>query len=510
MRHFNVDTVAGHDRTREDLVREKHASAPGGEPFPLLLHRQTRLMLRAHTLQETRRVAVLVAADLGVLLAFRGLLRLVREVEVFGTLAASVADRLVPVQSVDLVPTICAVLTGLLVFGTYGAGDRRRDPYAISAGAALGLALVWWARVWSDPGGWTIVGFAIAAVVLGSALILARLWVDALVRRIRPVGRNAARTLLIGTPEHARRAMSNPALADTAESIVVGSIDLSRYPFAKSGGKLVRLVAAERVDTIVLLGYAEEVLANYVLEVADAACCRVYRIPDECVSGEYTPTLQWRRGVPMLQLTQPGSRGQQLLIKRCIDVCVAGMALLVLLPVLVAIALAVRCTTRGPVLFRQQRVGIGGSRFTMYKFRTMVADAEERRKTLRAQSVYTDARLFKVPNDPRITPVGRFLRRTSLDELPQFWNVLRGDMSLVGPRPPMPCEVELYDEHHYRRFVMKPGITGPWQVSGRNTVTDFEEVVRLEDAYMRNWSLRKDFRIIARTVPVVLKMEGAH
>lgn len=511
MRHFNVETVAGHDRSREDLVLAARTSAPdAGEPFPLQLHRQARQTVRAHAQRELRRFGVLVGVDISVLLAFRALLRQVREAEVFGPFAATVANRLLPVHDIHLAPTLSAVLLGLFVFGTYRAGDRRRDPYAICAGAALGLGLVWWARVWTDPSGWTFAGFAIASTVLGAALILTRFGLDAVVRRLRPVGANAARTLLIGTPEHARRAMSNPALADTAESIIVGSIDLMRRPLAGGGGKLIRLVAAERVDTIVLLGHADEALANYVLEVADAACCRVYRIPDECVSGEYAPSLYWRRGVPMLQLTRPASRGHQLAVKQFIDTSVAAAAMLIMSPVLAAIAIAVGLGSRGPILFRQERVGMGGRRFTMYKFRTMVADAEERRKTLREQSVYTDDRLFKVPNDPRVTPVGRFLRRTSLDELPQFWNVLRGDMSLVGPRPPLPCEVELYDEHHYRRFVMKPGITGPWQVNGRNKVTDFEEVVRIEDAYMRNWSLGKDFRIIARTLPVVLRMEGAH
>lgn len=510
MRHFSVDTVAGQDRSREDLATANRLSGPEvGEPFPLLLHRQARQTVRAHAERELRRVGVLIVADLGVLLAFRLLLRLVRELEILGPVPAVLASRLVPVQEIHLVPTLCAVLLGLFVFGTYRAGDRRRDPYAICAGASLGLALVWWARVWADPSAWTFAGFALASIALGSALILTRFALDAIVRRIRPVGGNAARTLLIGSPEHARRAASNPALADTAESIVVGSIDLGRRPLT-GGGKLVRLIAAERVDTIVLLGHADEALANYVLEVADSACCRVYRIPDECVSGEYTPSLFWRRGVPMLQLTRPASRGHQLAVKRFIDMCVAAVALLILSPVLAAVAFAVRMNSRGPILFRQERVGMGGHRFHIYKFRTMVADAEERRKTLREQSMYPDARLFKVPNDPRITSVGRFLRRTSLDELPQFWNVLRGDMSLVGPRPPLPCEVALYDEHHYRRFVMKPGITGPWQVNGRNRVTDFEEVVRLEDAYMRNWSLGKDFRIMARTVPAVLRMDGAH
>jgi lipopolysaccharide/colanic/teichoic acid biosynthesis glycosyltransferase len=140
----------------------------------------------------------------------------------------------------------------------------------------------------------------------------------------------------------------------------------------------------------------------------------------------------------------------------------------------------------------------------------MVRDAEARRTAMASQSMYGDLRLFKVKDDPRVTRVGRFLRRTSLDELPQLWNVLRGDMSLVGPRPPLPCEVELYEEHHYTRFDMKPGITGPWQVSGRNRITDFDEVLKVEFDYLRQWSIWKDVEILVRTLPEVLKMKGAH
>jgi lipopolysaccharide/colanic/teichoic acid biosynthesis glycosyltransferase len=140
----------------------------------------------------------------------------------------------------------------------------------------------------------------------------------------------------------------------------------------------------------------------------------------------------------------------------------------------------------------------------------MVANAERLKSKLECESVYTDQRLFKVRRDPRVTRFGVLLRRTSLDELPQLFNVVAGQMSLVGPRPPVPQEVALYDEHHYARFEMRPGITGPWQVGGRNNITDFERVVDLEVGYMRHWSIWKDFEILIRTVPAVLRMDGAH
>jgi lipopolysaccharide/colanic/teichoic acid biosynthesis glycosyltransferase len=162
------------------------------------------------------------------------------------------------------------------------------------------------------------------------------------------------------------------------------------------------------------------------------------------------------------------------------------------------------------VFFRQNRVGRGGRLFKIYKFRTMVAGAEEHRDELLDQSIYSDRRLFKIVSDPRVTRLGTFLRRTSLDELPQLFNVLKGDMSLVGPRPPIPSEVDLYEAHHYARFDVKPGITGPWQVAGRNEVTDFERVVLLETSYIRDWSLWRDLVVMLQTLWVVLTMRGAH
>jgi lipopolysaccharide/colanic/teichoic acid biosynthesis glycosyltransferase len=154
-------------------------------------------------------------------------------------------------------------------------------------------------------------------------------------------------------------------------------------------------------------------------------------------------------------------------------------------------------------------VGLGGRLFKITKFRSMVHDAEALREDLATRSLYNDLRLFKIKNDPRVTRLGAFLRRSSLDELPQLWNVLSGDMSLVGPRPPLPAEVELYEEHHYTRFDVKPGITGPWQVNGRNLITDFEEVIRLEIDYIREWTLWKDLGILLKTIPAVLYMRGA-
>jgi len=217
----------------------------------------------------------------------------------------------------------------------------------------------------------------------------------------------------------------------------------------------------------------------------------------------------WSRGAPLIALNRPGLRGRQLLIKRTLDVVVSGLGLALLCPLFGLIAIAIYLSSPGPIFFRQTRVGLGGRLFKITKFRSMVHDAEALREDLATRSLYNDLRLFKIKNDPRVTRLGAFLRRTSLDELPQLWNVLSGDMSLVGPRPPLPAEVDLYEEHHYTRFDVKPGITGPWQVNGRNLITDFEEVIRLEIDYIREWTLWKDLGILLKTIPAVLYMRGA-
>ena len=197
--------------------------------------------------------------------------------------------------------------------------------------------------------------------------------------------------------------------------------------------------------------------------------------------------------------------------KRAMDVVIAASALVLLAPALLLIALLVRLTSRGPVLFRQYRVGFRGQPFVMWKFRTMVDGADAMKESLRHRSEMTGP-MFKIKDDPRITPFGRFLRRTSLDEVPQFWNVLLGDMSLVGPRPATPDEVAMYDRWQHRRLSARPGLTCYWQVEGRGRI-GFPESVRMDMRYVAGGvrpSLRADLGILLRTIVVVLQGRGAY
>ena len=195
------------------------------------------------------------------------------------------------------------------------------------------------------------------------------------------------------------------------------------------------------------------------------------------------------------------------LLKRTLDTTLSFLALAALSPVMLAIAMAVKLDSEGSVFYKAQRIGRKGRNFTCYKFRTMVQDADRRKKDLEHMNE-RDGILFKIANDPRITRLGRFLRKYSLDELPQFYNVLRGDMSLVGPRPPMANEVEQYDLAHLRRLDVLPGITGLWQVEARQDPS-FDSYISLDTAYVENWSLLMDLRILARTVGVVVSGTGS-
>jgi exopolysaccharide biosynthesis polyprenyl glycosylphosphotransferase len=234
---------------------------------------------------------------------------------------------------------------------------------------------------------------------------------------------------------------------------------------------------------------------------------KVVRIPSggggPRVAGGYSEDFD---GQEVLSLVYGPDRALSLLIKRLADLVIAGAALILLSPLFGLIALHIRALDGAPVIFRQTRVGLHGRQFGLLKFRTMQPDAEERLAELEALNEVS-GRAFKVTNDPRLTRSGGFLRRTGLDELPQLWNVLRGEMSLVGPRPPLPVEVEGYDVWHRRRLSMKPGITGLWQVSARRE-PDFDRWVRLDLEYIDRWSLLLDFKILLRTIPAVVNQEG--
>lgn len=218
-------------------------------------------------------------------------------------------------------------------------------------------------------------------------------------------------------------------------------------------------------------------------------------------------TLEEFSNIPLLTFTTKPTNWFALAIKRTIDIIIAWPIVVLFMPVWLLIAVAIKLDSKGPIFFCQERCGLNGRRFTMYKFRSMVADAELRRMEIAAFNELAGP-VFKIKNDPRVTRVGRFLRKTSLDEIPQLLNVIKGDMSIVGPRPAIPAEVDKYERWQRRRLSMKPGLTSLWVVRGRNTIP-FEQWMQFDLEYIDNWSLWLDCRILLQTVPVVLTGRGA-
>jgi exopolysaccharide biosynthesis polyprenyl glycosylphosphotransferase len=285
---------------------------------------------------------------------------------------------------------------------------------------------------------------------------------------------------------------------------------LSDVPVVGSFRTIVEAATAAEADTIAVTASAELTASRlrrlgWQLEGSGIDLVVAPALTD--VAG---PRIRTRpvAGLPLIHVEPPDLNGRAKIVKGCADWLISVVGLLLIAPLLLFIAAAIKIDSRGPVFFRQRRVGRDGDEFRVFKFRTMFIDAEDRINELRHLNE-GDGLLFKMRNDPRVTPVGRLLRRYSLDELPQLLNVLTGEMSLVGPRPPLPSEVALYDGDVARRLLVKPGITGLWQVSGRSDLS-WEDGIRLDLYYVENWSLTTDLAIMWKTLGAVARARGAY
>jgi len=416
---------------------------------------------------------------------------------------------LLPSTPEALLRRITSLLFCLVATRSYSTSSMGSQSGRIGIAIVLGVVLPRWPELWTDS--FVARGLLLGGVVvtLLVALVAQRRATAGALESHDPRRLDQERTILVGVAQQIRTFLAehiDPTLDPPAVYVLEQD-----WPGDQQEGwhKLYEEVHRSRSDAIILIGpFTDEALQN-VLIAGSAAGCRVFGLRRRPLREMNNPTLIRRGEGPISLLSSPALLGWQLVAKRTLDVGGAVAGLILLSPVLAVSALAVKLTSRGPVLFRQRRVGLGGETFEMLKLRTMVRDAEEHAPEQLAANVYGDARLYKATDDPRITPIGRFLRRSSLDELPQLWNVLRGEMSLVGPRPPLPREVTRYKTRHYVRFEVAPGITGPWQVSGRNDITDFEAIVDLEQRYIAGWTVWRDLALLLRTVPAVLSMRGA-
>jgi exopolysaccharide biosynthesis polyprenyl glycosylphosphotransferase len=346
--------------------------------------------------------------------------------------------------------------------------------------------------------------------------VLSRLLMRLLLVHARSSGYNYRFVLVIGANERARRLARRIEHRPELGCKIVGFLtETGEVPqeaerrVLGTTGDLKRVLKSERVDELLVSlpmpdGFAE---AMATIATAGELGITVRVLPDlGGLVSEREPHIERFDSECVLTFFDE-RRPVQMCVKRMIDAGLSFAALVLLAPLMLMVALLVRLGSPGPVLFAQERVGLNQRRFRIYKFRTMVADAEQR-KPLFAHLNEADGPAFKIADDPRITPIGRLLRRTSIDELPQLINVLLGEMSLVGPRPPLPEEVGRYDWPHRKRLSVKPGITCLWQISGRHQVP-FDRWMKLDREYVENWSLWLDLKILALTIPAVILAKGA-
>jgi exopolysaccharide biosynthesis polyprenyl glycosylphosphotransferase len=321
------------------------------------------------------------------------------------------------------------------------------------------------------------------------------------------------RAVLVGTGHHIEAV--GHALRDAAHPTVkvVGFISLTPRPNngMLSLGTLDELSAVihrHRIDEVIIADPDfPQPQAVELVDIAHGAGVRVRIAPSTMELLVHRAEFVPGEAVPLFELKPPVFEGFDYLVKRTFDLVISSLLLLVLSPMMAAAALAVRLSSRGPVIYRSMRPGIGGAPFACLKFRTMYRDADQKQADLESFNEATGA-LFKMRDDPRMTPVGRLLRRYSLDELPQLFNVVRGEMSLVGPRPLPERDFERLEEWHKKRYLVMPGITGLWQVSGRSEL-DFDDLVRLDFLYLERWSVFLDLSILVKTVPAVFTRRGA-
>jgi exopolysaccharide biosynthesis polyprenyl glycosylphosphotransferase len=354
-----------------------------------------------------------------------------------------------------------------------------------------------------------------------AALLLERLIWRAWLLHRRAAGAYSARVLLVGSPESVANLARELKTATGAGFSPVGAcLPSSAYGTASNApvvpgtdvpvvGNFDTVIGAMNeygADTVVIAS-ADDISATEVKRISWALeAGRQHLVLAPGIMDIAGPRMHIRpvAGLPLIHVETPMFSQGQRVTKRAVDLIASTFGIIVLSPLLLVLAVIVRLTSEGPILFKQERVGRNGHRFHMIKFRSMVIDAEQQLAELRAQQAELGNEvLFKMRDDPRITKVGKVMRKFSLDELPQLFNVFAGSMSLIGPRPPLPAEVEQYADHVHRRFLMKPGITGPWQVGGRSTLS-WEESVRLDLSYVENWSLANDILILFKTVKVVV------
>jgi exopolysaccharide biosynthesis polyprenyl glycosylphosphotransferase len=474
----------------------------------LRVQRAAARIKRRHFFRAVRRLSVLCIADVGVLFAARTVLQALRSAGWSG----AVTTALFPEGLMGGWGSIAAVVVGLVAAGGYASEERWANFGHIIKGVAFGTGLAMWQSLDVVGIPWTVTHWVLVTGALGTLMGAERAVLFALVRRFRLGAEPSDRVILVGDPEGragqraARAVLSRPGMHSLGWLSERGGVkDYLAHPSA-----VWEVLCETGTDTVVLCDDLAPGLFDAVAEAAAVAGCRVLSVTDREAMTTSKPRPLNGGNLRMLELTFPAARAGQDVMKRVFDVAASTVLLLVLSPVMLLVSLWIKLDSSGPIFFVQERVGQAGRGFRMLKFRTMREGADSEKSDLHHLNRSGDPRLFKIPDDPRITGAGALLRRWSLDELPQMFNVLRGDMSLVGPRPFFESDLAVYDDHHFLRLAVKPGVTGLWQVKGRSSIVDFEEVVELDRRYIENWSFWMDLSILASTLPAVFRRTGAY
>lgn len=399
----------------------------------------------------------------------------------------------------------------------WGNGEFSRVIQALALGVVAFILATYALKMPGLSRAWTVLTFAMSVILVSGGRMLARIVLNSLRRK----GRLLQRTLVVGSNDEAVQIIRLLKRAVETGLVPIGCLASShteRLNLDFCGGEtpclgeardLASIVSEQRIDTVVIASSAfdHDVVSRMIGEL------RGLDITTHVSSGLFeilTRRVLVRElaGVPLITVKSVSMSRNNLATKRVFDVLVASMCVVVGLPLWLFMALVIKLESRGPVFYRQARCGQDGRSFGMYKFRSMCDNAEAKLEQLRGDNEATGP-LFKMKNDPRVTRVGCWMRKYSLDEFPQLLNVLRGEMSLVGPRPALLTETAHYTEHHWRRTEVPPGMTGLWQVSGRSSLT-FQEMVRLDLYYIENWSVGFDTSLIARTIPAVFFARGSY
>jgi exopolysaccharide biosynthesis polyprenyl glycosylphosphotransferase len=358
-----------------------------------------------------------------------------------------------------------------------------------------------------------ILSFFIASLLL----IIERWLLVALSRYFRKMGYNYRNLLLVGTGARAEKFIKLVHKHEEWGLRIVGLIDAEKNKLGRiiCGEKVIGLL--DDIPKILIENIIDEVIfivpRKWITKIEKSLfACEIQGVKAHIAADFFNMNIAHCissdiEGIPLLGFNTTGGEEWQLLLKRMFDIIISILLLIILSPLFLIIAVFIKSFSQGPVIFRQVRRGLNGRKFVMYKFRTMIDGAEHKQNELKVFNEM-DGPVFKMHNDPRVTRFGVFLRRSSLDELPQLFNVFKGDMSLVGPRPPLPSEIEKYEIWQRRRLSMKPGITCLWQANGRNNV-DFDKWMKMDLEYIDNWSIGLDFKIMLKTIPAVLLSVGA-